>query len=118
MSPRSVQRLLVLLGFVALVFSIGAAPAAYSRTPSDSVVIANSFESPSGRVISDADGAKSTKGKSCPFRNCVCHAHYVAAIYKQPTEATPKCDVVERVAMRTSMREGAASSPALRPPAA
>lgn len=117
MPALGISRLLVLLGFVALVFSFGVAPAAYALGSPVSVV-GDRIDGQAGYLSGNADRVPPDKGKVCPNRHCACHSHYVAAIVPQPSEAAPASNAAARVVMRTAMRAGALSAPALRPPKA
>lgn len=117
MTVLSIRRLFVLLGFVALVFSVGAAPAAYPLEPSVSFAIDGGIDEQAAYLSGDADNVPADSGKGCPFRHCACHAHYVAAIVPQPSEAAPASNAAP-VAMRASMRASTCGGPGLRPPKA
>ncbi len=111
-------RMLVLLGFVVLVLSLGAAPAAFAREPSVSFAVDGSIDGQAALWSTDAHAVPTDSGKGCPYRNCACHAHYIAAIVPQPSDISSTSNAVARVGMRTSMHAKACSGPALRPPEA
>lgn len=116
--PLGIPRLVVLLGFLALILSIAAAPAAYALGPTVSIAVDGSIDGQAAYLSGGADGVPSDKGKFCPYRHCAWHAHYATAIVLQPSEAAPESNAAARVVMRTSMRASVCSAPALRPPQA
>lgn len=116
MLTLGIPRMFVLLGFVALIFSLGAAPAAFALEPSVSFAVDGSIDGQAAFLSVDVVPADS--GKGCPYRNCACHAHYVAAIVPQPSDVLPASNAAEPIGMRSSMHASACSGPAPRPPKA
>lgn len=116
MLTLGIPRMFVLLGFVALIFSLGAAPAAFALEPSVSFAVDGSIDGQA--VFLNIEAVPADGGKGCPYRNCACHAHYIAAIVPQPSEVSPASNVAAPIGMRTSMHASACSGPAHRPPKA
>lgn len=113
-----IQRIFVLLGFVALIFSFGAAPAAFAMEPPVSFAADGITDGQAAYMSGDTNRVPADGGKGCPYRHCVCHAHYVAATLPQRLEAAPPSNAVAHATMRTPLHAGTCNGPALRPPQA